>query len=419
MKILFIILAVAMLAYVVTRRFDLLSVAIVCEVIYNIYCAAGYVFISSHERVGVKYYSSEIQSGVYVVVILQMIILFAYTFYYDRKKKRKSEDQQNSTITRYSEKQLKTIFTCEAIIAYAILIANISRIGLSGLTADKAEVWAQTNLLYSTGQWMSMAIFAYGMRFQKYKFSFIGLIPVLVHLFIGSRAFFAVIAILFFVYHGSNLKDSFKNNVRLYILGFVALFLIMIYKKIFEQVKNFDIEGIRAILKDPDTYMWFFRWGEPRIVLANFNYIIENHIKLDFQAIINRIVVFIPFLDNLVASGNRLMSSIVISQLNSSYGLASNIWGEFYAIGSYPLIFVMYFIWIKIITFANDRITSNSWTMFFLMPLASYYAYYIHRMDFIKVVGNAKMVLAAAISWWAIGCLFKGKFIIHLPVRNS
>lgn len=415
MNVAFVILALIMIVYLTTRRIDLLSVAIVCLIIYNIYCATGYVYISSHEKAHVYYYAGKIQTSVYLVVLTQMLFLLIYTIRYDKRKKLEmssNETPQNRT-TILDDYETEKTFSIVSIICYIILFSNIATIGISGLSAAKAEVWAQTNILYSTGQWLSMSIFTYGMKSQKYKYSFIGLLPVLVHLFIGSRAFFAVIAIVFLVYYGSRLKSSFRANIKLYILGFVGLFLIMIYKKIFAEVKALDIDSIRRILSDPDTYMWFFRWGEPRIVLANFNYVIENHIKLDGQSILNRIICFIPFLDNVFSGGNRLMSSLVIGQLNSTYGLASNIWGEFYAIGSYPLIFFMYFIWIKIISTANDRLHDDDWTTNFLVPLTAYYSYYIHRMDFVKVVGNAKMLFFAMIIYWFIYSIGRRQFIIH------
>ncbi len=415
----YVILSIVLLAIVLSRRVDLLSIASVCLIVYNWYCSVGRVWIASHEKAGVNYYEGVIDERVYFIVLSQIVVMIAVVLLYDLKRRRDvSVDGFSGVKSKYSDSQLRTIFKFAGIVSMLIMLSNVASIGVSGLSAEKSEVWAQTNVLYVSGLWLSMAVFTYAFKTKQYGFLFLSLPQILIHLFIGSRAYFAVVCIVALVCISSaSNRFSLKRNVIILIVGFVMMMGIMLYKQIFEEVKAGDIDQIITILQSPDTYNWIFRWGEPRIVLANFNYVVETGLSLDAEQIVGRIITVIPFLNNFISINEHdlLLSTIVGGDLNSSYGLASNIWGEFYAIGSYPFVAIMYAIWISLLIWGNKLIQRNEWTSSFWIPLIAYYGFYIHRMDLVKVLGNAKMLIFAMLIWWILACLVTKNISIGKP----
>ncbi len=419
MSALFAVLSGLLLVIVLMRRLDLYSVAAVCLIIYNIYCTTDYVWIASHEKAGVNYYEGYIDFRVYAIVIVQVVIMILVILWHDLSNRKYTQEphDKSSGIGKYSKAQLDKIFWLTGVVSLAIMLSNVATIGLKGLSASKSAVWAQTNVLYITGLWLAMAVFAYAMKTKQRNYLWLSLPQILVHLFIGSRAYFAVIVIVALVCWSSDKPFTFKRNTAIVIVAFFGMMGIMLYKQIFEEVKAGDIDAIVAILQDPETYNWIMRWGEPRIVLANFNYVVTTGLTLSPEEIIGRIVTVIPFLNDYypISERNLLLSTVVIGDLNSSYGLASNIWGEFYCIGSYPLVALMYFLWLWLVSMGNRMITSKSWTACFALPLVSYFAFYIHRMDFVKVLGNVKMDLCAMMVWWLVACLVLGYIAIGRP----
>ncbi len=418
MSTVFILVSAAMLLYMVGRKIDFFSIATVCIIIYNYYCAVGSVFIAFRGRTGAYYYS-QILPQVYFIVIAELLILFAAMVLYDRKKTPESiRPGYNEDV--FSPEQQSKIFAVACIVSNLIMLTNVASIGLSNLRADKADVWGQTNTLYITGIWMGMACFAYAVNSRKPVLAVCSLPPVLVHLFIGSRAYFAAAAIVFLVYVGKRMRSSFKSNLRIYALGAVFLLAIMLYKKIWMDLKAGDMAAIARTLTDPDTYAWVFRWGEPRIVLCDLNYILDKGIRLDAGGFIARLVSLIPFANDFISSEYNIhMSAILTESIRPSYGLASNFWGECWAMGSYPFLFMVFIAWCRMLWIGNEMLYQKSWVSFFMTPLIAYLGFYIHRMDMVKVMGNGKMVVFAMILWFLIAGMLTRRWVFCLPVRRK
>lgn len=419
MSALFTVLCGILLVIVLMRRLDLFSVAAVCLMVYNFYCTTNYVWIASHEKAGVNYYEAFIDPRVYGIVIAQVVIMILVILWHDRPNRKhvRVTSGEDSRKSKYTTAQLDKIFMYAGVISLLIMLSNIATIGVKGLSASKSEVWAQTNVLYITGLWVAMAVFAYAMKSKQRKYLWLSLPQILVHLFIGSRAYFAVVVIIALVCWSSDKPFTLKRNTLIIVVAFFGMMGIMLYKQVYEEVKAGDLAAIIAILQDPETYNWILRWGEPRIVLANFNYVVTSGLTLSPEEIVGRIITVIPFLNDFfpINERNLLLSTVVIGDLNSSYGLASNIWGEFYCIGSYPLVAAMYFLWLWLVSLGNRMVTSKSWTSCFILPLMAYFAFYIHRMDFVKVLGNVKMDLFAMIVWWMAACVVVGYIAIGRP----
>ena len=395
MNYVFIAACIIMIIKVARRKLDFYSVGAICHILYNFHCAYGIVFISSHEVRNSYYYISEIDIRVYVIVLLQMAILFAAMVLHDRNA---MKWKSPLIVDNYSDRTKDRIFTIACGIAWLIMLYNIMRIGVSNLNAEKSYIWAQISGLYVTSNWLGMAVFTYGLKNKKYILAILGAGPVLLHFFFGSRAYFAVLCIIILLLKSEKIKNSLHKNLKVYILGIFAVVFILAYKRMYTAIKAGNIIGAFQVLTDPDTYAYVLRLGEPRIVLANLNYIITNNVRLGGGDLLDRIISIVPYLNNVIRPGQyTAVSTILREDLSSTYGLASNIWGEFYALGSYFLLFFMFLLWIKMLDWGNKLIARKDWSANFYMPLVSYLAFYIHRLDFIKAIGNAKMVVMAMI----------------------
>ena len=132
MNIVFILLSVIMLLYMVGRKIDFFSIATVCTIIYNYYCAMGTVFISSHEKAGAYYYYSDILPQVYFIVIAELLILFAAMVIYDRRKPLEHiRPGYNEDV--FSPEQQNKVFVIACIVSNLILLTNVASIGLPAI----------------------------------------------------------------------------------------------------------------------------------------------------------------------------------------------------------------------------------------------------------------------------------------------
>ncbi len=419
----FVILSILMLIYISTRKIDFFSIGAICFLIYHFHLAYGIVYIASHVTVSKNLYYEEIDTSLYVIIFTQIIILFLVMLNYDLKKKMLHSQIIHKSLSRRNRnsRAVHKTFVVFGYFAFVVFAIDILSFGFKNLSLDKSKVWDELGILYVFTMWAAMAVFTYAIRDKKYRLLFLSLPPVLIHLFIGSRAYFAALVIVLLILYGNRLKDTRWSNIKTYIYGAIGFFFIMIYKKIYTHVKNFDWPSIVAVFYEKDTYMWVFRLGEPRIVLANYNYIISTGFKLDFSDILARLISFIPFANRLVEPTNGLLLSDVFKRdFQSTYGLASSFWAEGYAMFGFLGLFIFYLLWVLMLQKGSELIKSNSWTKYFAIPIISYFTFYIHRMDFTKVIGNIKYLLFAMVVWWIINAILtnntKIKRKISVPV---
>lgn len=421
MSYVFIAFCIVLIIKVLRRPLDFYSIGAICLMIYNVYCSSGIVFISSHEVRNTFYYYSALDFRTYIIVLTQMVILYV-TMVLNDKRKDSIVIHDSLIIDDLSEGTKHNTFVIACSIAWAIMIYNIVfKIGISNLFAQKSYIWSQTSGLYVTSNWLGMAVFTYAIRRKEYILALFCAAPVLLHFFFGSRAYFVTIGIIVLLFNGKNIhfnKALFKR------IGIIALtvfgsFFVFIYRRVYELIKVGDFSSAFRLFLDPESYSYALRLGEPRIVLANLNYIIQNRIKLGFGDLIDRIIAIIPFANNAFRSGKyTAMSTILRTDMDSSYGLASNFWGESYALGSYVLVVIMFLLWVRLLKWGNELIRRDDWTAAFCTPLVGYLSFYIHRLDFVKAIGNAKMVLMAMILFYLACVLVTRKKTIRFRHRT-
>lgn len=421
MNKLYIFLCVILMVILYFRKIDILTVGSICFIIYHIYGFGNELFIHSRERAEYYLYVSRISASLHIILCLQILVLIFAILIYDFRKQKKELFNTHKLYNRDKHPiEIEKTFFILGIICLLYYLANVLNIGFSKLSGDKAEVWSETGLFYVSSLWGAMGLYTFALINNKKKYYFIALIPVLIHLFIGSRAYFATIAITTLLVYGKSIGNRFFKKNRLIFLSAITFILIMAYKTFWLDIKALDFNSVYRKLKDIETYKFVFRLGEPRIVLSNYNYIIETGFKLTFHDVVARIATFIPFLNRFIYAPNGLLLSKVIqNQFNAKYGLASSLWGEAYAIGGYIGIFVFFIIWIIIITRADKMIEKPSWYSYILIPYFVYLAFYAHRMDIMKIIGNFKMVIFIMFLFWFINSFITRKWYIQIPIGGK
>ena len=422
MNYIYIIISLIIILYITFRKVDFLSIGAACFIIYHSHAAYGEVYIHSRERVNVLLYEDFISDKLYLILFSQLLILLFSIVIYDYLAKKNKTDKivYVSTIRNDDTKAIHKSFVILGFLSLFTYSIDIFKIGFVNLAGNKSYVWQQTGLFYTVSLWSAMAVFSYAIKNKKFSLLFISVPQILIHLFIGSRAYFAVIIIIMIIYYGHYIKHNLVKNIKLYVLGAIGAIGIMAYKRIWMDVKAFDFIAVMNTLLDKETYLWILRLGEPRIVLADYNYIINSSFRLDFSDLFVRLITIFPFANRL---GNPthdiLLSSVIRNDFNASYGLASNFWAEGYAMFGYFGIYLFFIIWIVMLKKGNEFIESNSWISYFAIPIISYLAFYIHRMDYIKVIGNIKMLFFSALVWWFINSFLTNNWIITIRSKYN
>ncbi|MFH0841779.1 MAG: O-antigen polysaccharide polymerase Wzy [Bacteroidota bacterium] len=417
LKIIFLILSLLILLYISMRKLDFFSIGAVCFILYHSHCIIGEVAIQSLESVHIQLYAAKLDPILYYIIFLQLIFILFAMIIYDSYKRNWHLELKNVRVSKRNanDSGIHKTFVYLGILSLLLFLFDIFHIGLQNLTKDKGEVWDKIGIFYIFSLWSALAVFTYSVKAKKYSLLFLSLPPVLTHLFIGSRAYFAALVIVFLILYRDNLGNTRLSNIKTYILGLVGFFVIMVYKSIYKYIKNFDFASVMAVLSDKETYMSVLRLGEPRIVLANYNYIISTHFRLDSSDIIGRFISVIPFANSLVEPTHGLhLSKVFISDFNATYGLASNFWAEGYAMFGYLGIFIFYIVWLLMLALGSDMIYSKKWSKYFAIPVISYFAFYIHRMDFVKAIGNLKYLLFAMIIWLLINSILNNYWKVKI-----
>lgn len=340
---------------------------------------------------------------------------------YDSLEKFKHKSINEELGERYSNiKCLHKSFLYLGIFSFTAFCYDIYNIGIANLAGDKGYVWENVSVFYIFSMWAALSVFTYAIKNKKYIFLFLSTPQILVHMFIGSRAYFAAMIIILLVLFRDNMKDNFRSNFRVYFAGGVSFMAIMVYRKIIDYLKLFDFETIKLMLLDKETYLWVLRLGEPRIVLANYNYVINSNFRLDFSDITARFLSIFPFANRIITPTNHLeFGAIIKEQLGAVYGLASTIWGEGHAMFGIIGIYIFYFLWIYLLKMGSDVLKRRSLSLYFIVPLVAYLSFYIHRLSFSKVIGNVKYLILTAIVWWLINSILTNNWVIISKRKNQ
>lgn len=235
-------------------------------------------------------------------------------------------------------------------------------------------------------------------------------------MFIGSRAYVTTAIVVVLVYNWEKIKFSIKTNLKLFVIGGLLLFAILVYKEIYIYVKDFDFNKVASILLNSQTYIdTLSDNAESRVVFSIYNYVITNNFQLSNVDTFARVMSIFPIANDFIDTTLSVRFSTIMMNnvFNTTYGLASNFWAESYAMWGIKGIFLAQFIWMLVLFKCNKYFYMLKNKSCFILTIASYCSFYINRLDYVQVFGMIKSVLFVYFIWifsyYILDLLYKNK----------
>ena len=374
-----------MIVYTIRHKLDLLSVATICFVVYTIYCIPGIGISGS--------YATKLSPKLYLCVYAQCIIILYFNILV-RKREKNSLSRRKSLSTHtdvVSPVLIKSFYIYTYIIA-AFAVSNVMRIGFVGFAAGKANVWEESNIFYIISLYGAYPAFAFGLHNRKKGIWLPSLLVELTIFFAGSRAFATTLAIILLCERGRELWDKRKKNFKIYVLGAIAIVFLLMYRMVDQQIMAGDISGVLSTLRKPEAWLEAFEFNEPRVIIANYDYVLTTGFRLPFGDSLYRILDFIPGLTSLIPiklEYSDYFSNWLKESVHAVRGVGGTIWGESYAMLGVFGIFIFTIIWLGIINICNKHLDYHTPSSYFIVALGAYYAWYINRLDFNSIISKS------------------------------
>ena len=423
-SIVYIIIAGILLLYTLKNRLDLLCISAVCFVVYSIYCIPG---------IGKSgFYRPDLSPMLYYCIYAQMLIILAFSYIANRvsvhrRNAASSLPCEAIQSTGDDENHKKLIdYTFYAYTAVIVLFAlvNIVSIGVSGFMAGKANVWEQSNVLYVISLYGTYPSFAYGIHNRKKWIWIPSLAVELTIFFAGSRAFAATMIIIAMCELGSRRWKDYKGNIRLYILGGIAIVFLLVYRMVDESIMSGDIAGAMATLSNAETWKTALEFNEPRVIIANYDYVLVKGFRLPLADTMYRIFDFIPGLNsalNIHLSYPEYFSDWLMAGVHGSAGVGGSIWGESYAMFGVFGIMLFTVLWLMFVKACSKHLDYHKDYSYFIVAVGTYLSWYINRLDFNRVGQSVKITFFCFLIWLAIYLVLGGKIKTldgKLKIRN-
>ena len=422
--IIYLILALALVLFSLRHRLDLLYVCANCYVMYTIYCIFGYGLSGA--------YYPTLSAKLYMCVYMQMAIILAFTWMYrhsirgtiGEKSYNSNTSSRKISLGNFVIGDIVTVsFEIYLIIMLLFAIINIAGIGFSGLAEGKANVWEQTNVFYVISLYGAYPAFAFGLHTNNKKIWVPAVLIELTIFFAGSRAFFTTMIIIFLCEKGSELWRNRKSNLRLLIIGVIGIVFLLVYRAVDQSIMAGDFRAVATTLSNPATWLEALEFNEPRVIIANYDYIVSHNIRLPLDDMLFRIIDFLPGATKIIPfslSYNEYFSEVLRSLVGAVRGVGGSFWGESYAMFGIFGVPFMTLIWLFFVRWGNSHLSYRDESSYFIVSVCAYLSWYINRLDY-NLVGQAcKVMLFCYMIWAVIFLLLGGEVkIFKLKIRLS
>ena len=397
------------------NRLDILSVCTMCFIVYSIYCIPG---------IGISgYYRPKLSHELYYLIYLQIFIIFIFLFITRAAEKGKTIkfiknnylfEQKKETDVQYP-KILDTSFYIYTTIMVVFAVINIIKIGFSGFAAGKANVWEESNIFFIISLYCSFPSFAYGLHNKKKMIWIPSLLIELTIFFAGSRAFLATLIVIVICEKGYSLWRNKKNSFTIYIFGAIAIVFLLIYRTVDTYIMNGDISGAIRVLQNPLIWANALEFNEPRVIIANYDYVLTSGIKLPIGDIVYRFIDFIPGMTRIIPIKlvyPEYFSDWLYLEVHGSKGVGGTIWGESYAMFGVFGVILFTILWLLFLNYSNRHLSYYKEYSCFVISLGIYLAWYINRLDFNRVGQVTKITLLCFLIWGLIYLILGGAITI-------
>ena len=123
-----------------------------------------------------------------------------------------------------------------------------------------------------------------------------------------------------------------------------------------------------------------------------------------------------------ITEDDKRFSRVIRQKANpsgASYGLGGSFWGEMYQAGGLAGVFLSALIIVSIVAGFNHAFSFSS--NFFPMALMyiSFLSFYVHRNDFVLVIGSLKNTIFLLSVAWVLIFLIRGRLQVPASVKHT
>lgn len=398
-SIIYLLAVIAIFIYIIKNRLDILCVGLVCYIVYTMYCFFGY---------GISgFYRPHLSATLYYLVYMQLLLITAFLIVVRYKDKTKflqnTGNDETSDRAPVSENKILTkafYFYTGIIVLFALY--NVILVGITGFAEGKANVWEESNILYIISLYGAYPSFAYGIHMKKKLIWIPSLLVELTIFFAGSRAFFAKLIVIWLCELGTVFWKKKKGNMKIYLLGAGAIVFLLFYRMLDQAIMNGDISNVLHLLVDPDAWMESLEFNEPRVIIANYDYVVTSGVRLPLGDIIYRFLDIIPGLTYIIPIPLEYppyFSDWLMTQVNGSTGVGGTFWGESFAMFGVLGVLLFTILWLLFLKLSNDHLNYHKPYSSFIVALGVYLGWYINRLDFNRVGQSIKVMTLCFLIW--------------------
>ena len=293
----------------------------------------------------------------------------------------------------------------------------------------KGEYLAAERLRYNFITYYPAAMaLVYGTVARRKNIILLSLIPLLVYLVIGYRAVFvtAIVGVLAVHFYGQKLFS--KKIIKLGIFVILLFTFFVLYKFSYVAIKAGEFDFFAHIIQKDSRFNNLGEFILYAMFSTEFGQVSSNLVlssAKDLSQSYNFSDAFfgsITLLNNIIGYNEDMtrFSRVLRIEANPgfSYGLGSTFWGEMYQAGSYVGVLLMATIIIGLLTFFNISFRSDKERFPLYLYFVAFLSFYVHRNDYVLVVGNLKNIIFLIILAYII-LLFLKRRIKVLPSTKS
>ena len=362
------------------------------------------------------------------IIFCVLVVLLAITVLHDLST------QPNQSA--YSGKEEGDNIFVALILLLVSYITTIYSLYLAGdaIFLGKSEFARAEGLSYNFVTYYPAAmVFLYAVVSRKKVLIFLSLLPLCVYFFVGYRAIFATVLAGAAVIYFFNEKIFLRKNIKLGVAVILLFSIFALYKQVYIGLKSGDFFeqnylSMRAEKDDKfdsvfQVVLWSMFSAEFGQISSNLSLTASQDLSEEYS-FATAALGTVPGINRVhgITEDDKRFSRVIRRKANpsgASYGLGGTFWGEMYQAGGLAGVFLSALIIVSIIAGYNHAFSFSR--NFFPMALMyiSFLSFYIHRNDFVLVIGSLKNTIFLLSVAWMLIFLFRGRLQVPASVKNT
>lgn len=316
------------------------------------------------------------------------------------------------------------------VISVAGLLMTVATMGMALMNPEKGDVLARLNrwsIFWEVGASVA-AVMAFRRRYRIVMA--IAMLLILVDVFVGIRAHFAIvfIAVLTLWLEDRGRQRFIFRNRLLILSASIFIAFLFLYKFMFVPVKQGDWVTVRDLVSKESFYVDAVTMSEPFITQSILNEVLKQnfHVGVDhFGSVVYQLGLFAPSLGANVVSFNDLFQPKLFPNA-IGWGMSNNIWAEMWSSGGWGLLGAFIIVHVAALAAVSRALRIEDPELRGLAALLStYWAFYIQRNDVLTQLNLMKRAavigaVVIALAWLGHRALRRVPFVLggRRPLRT-